>query len=126
MSSKQSVVRGKSLKFVSIRNELTADFKALFLPTQLTNGPTEVSKSFILDMSFKEEEKTIESPYLVHHVMQKSSGNDELDAWARSKKLFPWVAVGAPLKVSSSDQPHTCINARDLYTLCLVVRLDTN
>ena len=73
------------------------------MPSEFTNGPSEVSKSFILDMSFKEGEKeSTNSPYLVHHLMYKSSGKDELDSWARSKKLFPWVAVGAPLKVNFS------------------------
>ena len=85
----------------SIRSELTADFKSIFMPPEFTNGPNEVSKSFILDMSFKEGEKEpTNSPYLVHHLMYKSSGKDLLDSWARSKKLFPWVAVGAPLKVN--------------------------
>ena len=88
------------LNAASVRSELTADFKTIFMPPEPTNGPSEISKSFILDMSFKEEGNEIRtSPYLVHHLMYKSSGNDELDSWARSKKLFPWVAVGAPLKV---------------------------
>ena len=69
------------------------------MPSESSNGPSEISKSFILDMSFKEGGNEITSPYLVHHLMYKSSGKDELDSWARSKKLFSWVAVGAPLKV---------------------------
>ena len=46
--------------------------------------------------------ESTKSPYLVHHLMYRSSGKTELDSWARSKKLFPWVAVGAPLEVSRS------------------------
>ena len=51
-------------------------------------------------MTYQEGAETISTPYLVHHLMQKSSGNKDLVDWARTKKLFPWVAVGAPLKVS--------------------------
>ena len=83
-----------------MRDELTADFKALYVQSAPTNSLREIAKSFILDMCFKEGTKTIRSPFLVHHLMLHSSGDSELDVWARSKKLFPWVAVGAPLNVS--------------------------
>ncbi|KAL8786962.1 MAG: hypothetical protein Q9195_007974 [Heterodermia aff. obscurata] len=106
----------------SVRSELTADFKAIFMPSKPTSGPSEISKSFILDMSFKEAGKeTTTTPYLVHHSMYKSSGSDELDSWARSKKLFSWVAVGAPLKESSLDEP---FNGR-LFSI-LRMPLETN
>lgn len=66
-----------------------------------TNSTVVISKSFVLDLIFKEETKDITSPFIVHHLMLQSSGDHELDVWARNKKLFPWVAVGAPLKVGS-------------------------
>lgn len=39
--------------------------------------------------------------YLVQHTMTRSCGNKEVDDWARDLKLFPWVAIAAPLDVSS-------------------------
>lgn len=83
-----------------MRDELTTDFKTLYMQSALTNSLQEIAKSFILDMCFMEGTKTTLSPFLVHHLMLHSSGDGELDSWARSKKLFPWVAVGAPLNVS--------------------------
>ena len=37
--------------------------------------------------------------YLVQHAMMTSSGDEEIDGWARERKLFPWVAIAAPLVV---------------------------
>lgn len=92
--------RSARLTCNSVRNELTADFKSLYVHGAANGDLHRVSKSFTLDMSYQEGAEIVSTPYLVHHVMQKSSGNEDLDDWARSKKLFPWVAIGAPLKVS--------------------------
>ena len=89
-----------SLTCNSVRTELTTDFKTLYVHGAVNDDRHRVSKSFTLDMSYQEGAETVSTPYLVHHLMQKSSGNEDLDDWARSKKLFPWVAIGAPLKVS--------------------------
>lgn len=35
--------------------------------------------------------------------MTRSCGNEELDTWARDLKLYPWVAIAAPLARSSPD-----------------------
>ena len=89
-----------SLTCNSVRTELTVDFKSLYVHSAVNGDLHRVSKSFTLDMSYQEGPETVSTPYLVHHLMQKSSGDEDLDDWARSKKLFPWVAIGAPLKVS--------------------------
>ena len=88
----------------SVRTELTADFKSLYVHGAVNGDLHRLSKSFTLDMSYQEGAETVSTPYLLHHLMQKSSGDEDLDEWARSKKLFPWVAIGAPLKVSLSSQ----------------------
>ena len=89
----------------SVRDQLTADFKALYMPTSAPSGLAPVSKSFVLDMRYNDETTTITRPYLVHHLMRPSSNYGELDTWARSKKLFPWVAVGTPLKDANTSEP---------------------
>ena len=100
------------LTYNSVRTELTADFKSLYVHGPVNGGLDKVSKSFTLDMSYQEGAEIVSTPYLVHHLMQKSSGDEDLDDWARSKKLFPWVAIGAPLEVSLISQHRDCVCVR--------------
>lgn len=58
---------------------------------------------FDISFQYTGPEGTQTDKYLVHHTMTSSCGNEELDAWARDLKLYPWVAVAAPLARSSSD-----------------------
>ena len=43
--------------------------------------------------------------YVINHTMMKSSGDENLDIWARERKLYPWVAIAAPLKDDSAVDP---------------------
>jgi hypothetical protein len=51
-----------------------------------------------IEYTTKEEQKICE--YVVQHAMMASSGDGDMDNWARERKMFPWVAVAAPLIVS--------------------------
>ena len=59
---------------------------------------------FEVDSQYSGPEGTRTDKYLVHHTMTSSCGNEELDTWARDSKLYPWVAIAAPLARSSSDE----------------------
>jgi hypothetical protein len=37
--------------------------------------------------------------FAVQHLVADSVRDDSLDSWAASEKLFPWVALAAPLEV---------------------------
>lgn len=63
-----------------------------------------MSKMFEVDFQYSGPEGTLTDKYLVHHTMTSSCGNEELDTWARDSKLYPWVAIAAPLARSSSDE----------------------
>lgn len=51
-------------------------------------------------MKYTEQKMSKTRRYAVQHVMLSSSGDVEMDAWARNEKLFPWAAVAALLEVS--------------------------
>ena len=39
--------------------------------------------------------------YAISHYLRKSTEDESLQKWARSHKLFPWIAIANPLDVSS-------------------------
>ena len=39
--------------------------------------------------------------YAISHYLRKSTEDESLQKWARSRKLFPWIAIANPLDVSS-------------------------
>jgi len=54
--------------------------------------------------------------YVIQHVMLSSSGDSDLDVWARSEKLFPWAAVAALVEVSLPKFFQTCSDPRVYFT----------
>lgn len=79
------------------------DFRRLYAPNP-TETPADISKIFEVDIQYSDPRGTRTDNYLVHHTMTKSCGNEELDTWAREFKLYPWVAIAAPLARSSPDE----------------------
>ena len=61
----------------------------------------QISRSFEMKIKHSDESSSWTDRYLLQHTMCRSCGDQELDAWARELKLFPWVGVAAPLDVSS-------------------------
>ena len=59
-----------------------------------------LSKTLNIDVKFTTKGVPTLYRYIIHHTMTGSSGHKELDQWARERKLFPWVAVAAPIEVS--------------------------
>lgn len=80
------------------------DFRRLYAPDRGQAALLDVSKMFEIDFQYSGPEGTRTDRYLVHHTMTSSCGNEELDTWARDSKLYPWVAIAAPLARSSSDE----------------------
>ena len=80
------------------------DFRRLYAPDRRQAALLDVSKMFEVDFQYSGPEGTRTDKYLVHHTMTSSCGNEELDTWARDSKLYPWVAIAAPLAGSSSDE----------------------
>ena len=81
----------------SMRMAIPADFKQRYAPNM---PPThDLFKTFEMRI----EISTMQFPnprlfrYIVQHTMMKSSGDNALDSWARERKLYPWVAIAAPL-----------------------------
>ena len=82
------------------RKEIPSDFKKLFTPATEQGTKQNLAKYLVIDIEFTKDEVSKIYRYLVHHTMTRSSGHKELDAWARERKLFAWVAVAAPIEVS--------------------------
>ena len=86
------------------RKELSLDFRRLYAPSPTEATLVDVSKMFEVNIQYSDPGGTRTDNYLVHHTMTRSCGNEELDRWARELKLYPWVAIAAPLARSSSDE----------------------
>lgn len=53
-------------------------------------------------MRYTEHDISRSFGFVVQHAMLRSTGDSDMDMWGRERKLFPWVAIAAPLKVSHS------------------------
>ncbi len=63
----------------------------------MSNDAKDVSRIFEIDIKYENQRFSKTDTYLVQHTMTSSCGDEELDSWAREQKLFPWVAIAAPL-----------------------------
>ena len=86
-----------------MREELPDDFKRLYANVS-PQVSQDVSRYFELAVHCKDREKSEPYHYAVQHLMLRSSGDVDMDAWARDQKLFPWVAVAAPLQDRSESE----------------------
>ena len=85
------------------RGQIPSYFADVFTSVAEQGVKQSSSKPFNFDVAFTMDNISTIYRYLVHHTMTRSSGNKDLDLWARERKLFGWVAVAAPLEVS-----HNC------------------
>ncbi len=104
----------------SMRVAIPTDFKQRYA----LNSPSathDLSKTFEMRIEVCTEQDP--NPrlfrYIVQHTMMTSSGDEKLDIWARERKLYPWVAIAAPLK---EDSDHDPLYGRLFSTLRLPVR----
>lgn len=82
------------------RNEILTDFKRLYAAHgQDRNKEGNVCKTFELNVKYSAGPISSSERYLIQHDMRQSSGEPDLDEWARKGKLFPWTAIAAPLDV---------------------------
>ena len=90
------------------RNAISESFRGLF--TVESPSKQEVSLQFETKLQYTKGESTRTEQYVVQHLMAPSCGNAALDTWARGWKLFPWVAVAAPLTGQSQFSGHLFSN----------------
>ena len=87
------------LNSTSMRMAIPMDFKQRYAPNM---PPIDHDLSKIFEMRIEISTKQSPNPrlfrYIVQHTMMKSSGDKALDIWARERKLYPWVAIAAPLQ----------------------------
>ena len=84
-------------------NDLTLRFYELYAQRSSDRPREAVSADFQVNVHYSEgNEPPVRSSYVLHHLMMSSTGDQHLDRWGRSKKLFPWVAIGAPLTDSEA------------------------
>lgn len=82
------------------RDELPLDFKRLYVPQTPPVVHEDIFKSLRVRVEFSQGTYSCDQSYLVQHTMMTSSGDTDLDDWARQRKLFPWTAVAVLLDVS--------------------------
>ena len=108
------------LNSASMRMAIPTDFKQRYAPN-MPPATYDLSKTFEMKIEFST--KQYPNPrlfqYIVQHTMVTSSGDENLDIWARERKLYPWVAIAAPLKDDAADDP---FYGRLFSTLRLPVR----
>lgn len=82
------------------RNEILTDFKRMYATHGLGSSKADIfCKSFELSVKYSAGPLSNIERYLIQHNMRQSSGEPDLDEWARKRKLFPWTAIAAPLDV---------------------------
>ena len=113
-------VLNNDLNSANMRMAIPTDFKQRYAPN---NAPAthNLSKTFEtrIEFSTKQHPNPRFFRYIVQHTMRTSSGDKDLDIWARERKLYPWVAIAAPLKDGSAGDP---FYGRLFSTLRLPVR----
>lgn len=84
----------------SIRDGLPQDFLDLFASRNADpNILSTIRRSFQTNVHFENAHDSWTDSYLMQHMFRPSTGDSNLDSWARERKLFPWVAIAAPLRV---------------------------
>ena len=82
------------------RNALPNEFLGLYASG--LRGGEDMHRSFETTIQYENIDGIKAETYLVQSLMASDIGDQDLDAWARQRKLFPWVAVAAP--VSKYDE----------------------
>jgi sacsin len=86
-------------------------------------------EQFVMEISFQKQGALHVSRYAITHHMRHKADNPELQKWARSYKLFPWVAVAFPMsyvccrsievfEVLAKEDHRTTTSGDDSSALC--------
>ena len=87
----------------SIRDGLPQDFLDLFARRSSDrNSLSTIRRSFQTNIHFENAHGSWTDSYFMQHMFTPLTGDNQLDDWARERKLFPWVAIAAPLRVRAS------------------------
>lgn len=83
-----------------VMQSIPAAFSNMYAGVSNGRQAADVSKSFHVNVTYVEGSTSSDHRFLLQHKMStSSSGDDALDTWSRKRKLFPWVAMAAPLDV---------------------------
>lgn len=90
---------GTVLNACRTKKQLPRDFIDLYASSAIRPSQ-DLFKIFEIAIEYTTKEEQTICEYVVQHAMMASSGDGDMDKWARERKMFPWVAVAAPLIVS--------------------------
>ncbi|KAL8717029.1 MAG: hypothetical protein Q9225_005692 [Loekoesia sp. 1 TL-2023] len=62
-----------------------------------------LSKGFHVNVEYLAQSSSSVHSFFVQHTMIRSSAKAALNDWARKRKLFPWVAIAAPVDLTQRD-----------------------
>ncbi|KAL9611371.1 MAG: hypothetical protein Q9167_003990 [Letrouitia subvulpina] len=98
-------IEGHNSSSSQLQNKLPLRFRELYAKEDAgVHQP--VSETLELDIHFTgRDDIPSTSSYVLQHLMLSSTGDKDLDHWGRSKKLFPWVALAAPIGPLPSQEP---------------------
>ena len=86
---------------IQTRTGLLNDFRNMY--SLKANNVESLSRTFETKIEYHSNKRSWTDTFLIQHLMVCSCGDSELDNWARDLKLFPWVAVAAPIDVHGSS-----------------------
>ena len=79
----------------SLQNRIPDDFVGMY--GTLQQAKDSVHRTYQVGVQYEGRDSVKEEKYLIQSLMAPSCGDPKIDSWARERKLFPWVAVAAPL-----------------------------
>ncbi|KAL8656205.1 MAG: hypothetical protein Q9210_000400 [Variospora velana] len=95
-------------------------FKEMYMPHSQERRPEKLSKAFQVNVNFSVGSSSSVHTFAVQHCMTISSSYPALNEWACKRKLYPWVAVAAPLHLPQHEFP------RGRLFSCLRLPVETN
>ncbi|KAL8828013.1 MAG: hypothetical protein Q9170_006784 [Blastenia crenularia] len=67
-------------------------------PQGVVKSPEKLSRAFYVNVEYLAQSSSSIHSFFVQHTMTRLTKNTALNDWACKRKLYPWVAVAAPLK----------------------------
>lgn len=84
---------------------ISSAFRDMYTSLPRKEEPEQLSRGFYVNVQYSTRSSSSTHSFFVQHMMTRLSTKTTLsstaglDEWARKRKLFPWVAIAAPLNV---------------------------
>lgn len=78
---------------------ISGSFEEMYARLPEKGRPEKLSKGFQVNVEYLAQSSSSVHSFFVQHTMTRSSTKAALNDWAPKKKLFPWVAIAAPVDV---------------------------